>query len=114
LFAVAIMAVIARTLMALSKQLPSGQQVAPASPSESRCTVPEPQFKHAIFCLGQDAAALVADNPQRALDLFAELLEQIGNVKYYRPRNPRPAQPRVNKQNISKWIRGRAAKMNAA
>ena len=57
---------------------------------------------------------LVADDPQRALDLFAELLEQIGQVKYYRPTNPRPAQPRVSKQNISKWIRGRAARMDAA
>ena len=111
-FAVAIMAVIARTLMALSMELAFEEEA--ASSTESRRTVPEPQFKHAIFCLGQDAAALVADDPQRALDLFAELLEQIGQVKYYRPMNPRPAQPRVSKQNISKWIRGRTAKMDAA
>ncbi len=57
---------------------------------------------------------LVADDPHRALDLFAELLDQIGRVKYYRPRNPRPAQPRVSRQTKSKWIRGRAAKMDAA
>ena len=117
LFAVAIMAVIARTLMALSMELALEEEAAssmPASSTESRRTVPEPQFKHAIFCLAQDAAALVADDPQRALDLFAELLEQIGKVKYYRPTNPRPAQPRVSRQNISKWIRGRAAKMHAA
>ena len=117
LFAVAIMVVIARTLMALSMELALEEEAAPsatASPTESRPTVPEPQFKHAIFCLAQDAAALVADDPQRALDLFAELLEQIGKVKYYRPRNPRPSQPRVSRQNISKWIRGRAAKMDAA
>jgi hypothetical protein len=117
LFAVVIMAVIARTLMALSMELAFEEEAAssmPASSTESRRTVPEPQFKHAIFCLAQDAAMLVADDPQRALDLFAELLEQIGQVKYYRPRNPRPAQPRVSRQNISKWIRGRAAKMDAA
>ena len=117
LFAVAIMAVIARTLMALSMELAFAEEAAssiPASSTESRRTVPAPQFKHAIFCLGQDAAMLVADDPQRALDLFAELLEQIRQVKYYRPTNPRPAQPRVSKQNISKWIRGRAAKMDAA
>jgi len=119
LFAVAIMAVIARTLMALSVELAFEEEAAssmPASSSsaESRRTEPEPQFKHAIFCLAQDAAALVADDPQKALDLFAELLEQIGQVKYYRPRKPRPAQPRVSRQNISKWIRGRAAKMDAA
>ena len=117
LFAVAIMAVIARTLMALSMELTSEEEVVssmPASSTETRRTVPEPQFKHAIFCLAQDAAALVADDPHRALDLFAELLEQIGQVKYYRPRNPRPAQPRVSRQTKSKWIRGRAAKMDAA
>jgi hypothetical protein len=117
LFAVAIMAVIARTLMALSMELALEEEAAssmPASSTESRRTVPEPQFKHAIFCLAQDAAALVADDPQRALGLFAELLEQIGKVKYYRPTNPRPSQPRVSRQNISKWIRGRAAKMDAA
>ena len=117
LFAVAIMAVIARTLMALSMELEVEEKAAssmPASSTESRRTVPEPQFKHALFCLAQDAAALAADDPQRALDLFAELLAQIGQVKYYRPTNPRPAQPRVSRQTISKWIRGRAAKMDAA
>ena len=54
LFAVAIMAVIARTLMALSMELASEEEAAssaPASSTESRRTVPEPQFKHAIFCL---------------------------------------------------------------
>lgn len=117
LFAVAIMAVIARTLMALSMELAFEEEAVssmPASSTESCRTVPEPQFKHAIFCLAQDAAALVADDPHRALDLFAELLEQIGKVRYYRPRNPRLAQPRVSRQKISKWIRGRAAKMHAA
>jgi len=52
LFAVAIMAVIARTLMALSMELAFEEEAAssmPASSTQSRRTVPEPQFKHAIF-----------------------------------------------------------------
>lgn len=118
LFAVAIMAVIARTLMALSMELASDDEepaaVAPASSTKSRCTNPEPQFKNAIMALGQDVAMLVADDPLRALERFAELLEQIGKVKYYRPKNPRPSQPRVTKRKINKWIKGRADRMNAA
>jgi len=116
---VAIMAVIARTLMALSMELASEEEAAssaPASSTESRRTEQAPQFKHAIFCLAQDAAMLVADGPAQALELFAELLEQIGQVKYYRPKNPRPSQPRVTRRSINKWIPGRSEKMkmNAA
>jgi hypothetical protein len=118
LFAVAIMAVIARTLMALSMELASDDEEpavgAPASSTKSCCAKPEPQFKNAIMALGQDVAMLVADDPLLALEQFAELLEQISKVKYYRPRNPRPAQPRVSRQTKSKWIRGRAARMDAA
>jgi hypothetical protein len=118
LFAVAIMAVIARTLMALSMELASDDEepaaTAPASSAKSRCTKPEPQFKHAIMALGQDIAALVADDPLRALGRFTELLEQIGKVKYYRPKNPRPSAPRVTKRRINKWIKGRADRINAA
>jgi len=60
LFAVAIMAVIARTLMALSMELASHDEepaaTAPASSAKSRCTKPEPQFKNAIMALGHDVA----------------------------------------------------------
>jgi len=130
LFAVVIMAVIARTLMALSmalatvKELASGMGPAigkeepadavPASPTKSRSTRPEPQFKHAITALGQDVAMLAADDPWRALQRFTELLEQIGKVKYYRPKHPRPSQPRATKRKINKWIKGRAVRMNGA
>ena len=121
LFAVAIMAVIARTLMALSMELAADDDdeeeavaATPASSTQSRRTKPEPQFKHAMMALGQDVAMLVADDPLRALEQFAELLEQIGKVKYYRPKKPRPPQPRVTKRKINKWIKGRADKMNAA
>jgi hypothetical protein len=133
LFAVAIMAVIARTLMALSMELAADDDdddddeeeeeeeeeeepvaATPASSTQSRRTQPEPQFKHAMMALGQDVAMLVADDPLRALEQFAELLEQIGKVKYYRPKKPRPPQPRVTKREINKWIKGRADKMNVA
>jgi len=130
---VAIMAVIARTLMALSMELAtdrdistvtelaSGEeneeepaQAAPASSTKSRCPKPEPQFKNAIMALGQDVAMLAADDPLRALEHFTELLEQIGKVKYYRPKTPRPSAPRVTKRKINKWIKGRADRMNVA
>jgi hypothetical protein len=118
LFAVAIMAVIARTLMALSMELASDEEEpaasAHASSAKSRCTKPEPQFKNAIMALGQDVAMLVADDPLRALEQFAELLAQIGKVKYYRPKTPRPSPPRVTKRRINKWTKGRAERMNAA
>jgi len=118
LFAVAIMAVIARTMMALSTELASDDEEpavsASASSAKSRRTKPEPQFKNAIMALGQDVAILVADDPLRALERFAELLEQIGKVKYYRPENPRPSAPRVTKRKINKWIKGRADRMNVA
>jgi len=124
LFAVAIMAVIARTLMALSMELADEEEEnekeeepvadAPTPSTKSRCTKPEPQLKHAIMALGQDVAMLVADDPLRALGRFAELLEQIGKVKYYRPKNPRPSAPRVTKRKINKWTKGRADRMNAA
>ncbi|MFV1969012.1 MAG: IS4 family transposase [Pirellulaceae bacterium] len=136
LFAVAIMAVIARTLMALSMEIAfdrelesdmkmstdmkpaagEGDSVAtvPASSTTSRGTRSEPQFKNAIMALGQDVAMLVADDPARALERFTELLEQIGKVKYYRPKNRRPSAPRVTKRNTNKWIKGRADRMNVA
>jgi len=124
LFAVAIIAVIARTLMALSMELSSGKEepddeenhsaAAAVSSTKPRGTKPEPQFKNAIMALGQDVAMLVADDPLRALERFTELLEQIGRVKYYRPKNPRPSAPRVTKRRINKWIKGRADKMNVA
>ena len=113
-----IMAVIAGTLMALSMGLATDEEepaaAAPASSTTSRCTKPEPQFKHAIMALGQDVALLVADDPLRALERFTELLEQIGKVKYYRPKNPRPSQPRGTKRKINKWIKGRADRMMVA
>jgi len=84
------------------------------APMKSQGTKPEPQFKHAIMALGRDVAILASDDPWRALESFTELLEQIGKVKYYRPKHPRPSQPRATKRNINKWIKGRAVRMGVA
>ena len=118
LFAVVIMAVIARTLMVLSMEPSPNQEedaAARTAPStESRRTEAGPQFKNAVMALGQDIACLVPDEPWRAMELFAELLEQIRKVKYHRPKEPRPSRPRVSMQPINKWNLGRAEKIRVA
>lgn len=97
LFAAAIMTVIARTLMALAAQR--------LNSDSGEC-----QFKNAIIVLAREAAVLVPDNPQRAAVIFSEILDRIAAVKYYRPRNPRPTQPRVTKRAHNKWCDKRSEK----
>jgi hypothetical protein len=99
LFAVLIMSVITRILMRLS-----------SSPTPHV----EPQFKHAIMTLASDAALLVAEQPDVAVEIFQEVLTEIARVKYYRPKNPRPSTPRVSRQPISKWQQGKTQKLNSA
>ncbi len=99
LFAVLMMSVIARTLMMLSSR-----------PDD----VAEPQFKNAIMTLASDAACLVAEQPEVAFQIFQELLTEIARVKYYRPKQPRSAQPRVSRRPISKWQQGRAKMLCSA
>ena len=97
LFAVLIMTVIARTLMVLaSKSLNS---------DAGEC-----QFKNAIMVLACEAAVLVPDNPEKAVTIFSEILDRIAEVKYYRPKKPRPTQPRVTKQAHNKWCAKRSEK----
>lgn len=97
LFAALIMTVIARTLMVLaSKRLNS---------DAGEC-----QFKNAIMVLACDAAVLVPDNPEKAVTIFSEILDRIAAVKYYRPRKPRPPQPRVTKRAHDKWCAKRPGK----
>jgi len=90
LFAAMIMTVIARTLMfvATNKYLKEHQSC---------------QFKHAILTLAQEAAILVPEDPEQALVIFTELLQEIARVKYYPPAKPRPSQPRINKHPLNKW-----------
>ena len=94
LFAVVIMSVIARTLMVITAQA-RGPQTA------------EFQFK----TLASEAAILVPDDPQTAAAIFEEILDGIARVKYYRPKAPRPSQPRVTKKAPSKWCAGRRRKL---
>lgn len=98
LFASLIMAVIARTLMILQtdSEHPSGAQ---------------PQFKHAIITLASEAAVLTPTCPDVALGIFQELLREIERVRYYPPKVPRPAAPRVSKQPMNKWQSEKSQRM---
>ncbi|MBF0527076.1 MAG: transposase, partial [Deltaproteobacteria bacterium] len=96
LFAAPIMAVISRTLMALTA---NGKELGQA----------EPQFKNAIMTLASEVAILVPDHPERAIQVFEELLIQISRVKYYRPKKPKPSQPRMTKKPRNKWCAARSA-----
>jgi hypothetical protein len=98
IFAVAIMSVIARTLIVVTSRFHDAGKG-------------EFQFKNAIMKLASEAAVLVPDDPQKAVQIFSELLQAISRVKYYRPKSPRPSQPRVSKRPPSKWCVGRRKKM---
>jgi hypothetical protein len=101
LFAMVIMAVIARVLMRLTTD--------PEHPSRA-----EPQFKHALISLAQEAAVLTPRDPVLALSIFRELLDEMARVLYYRPKVPRPSQPRVCKKPINKWQMTRPKRMAGA
>jgi hypothetical protein len=101
LFAVVIMSVIARTLMVITSQV-HGPKTA------------EFQFKNAIMTLAAEAAILVPNDPEIAAQVFSEILEAIARVKYYRPKTPRLAQPRVTKRPPNKWCSGRRNKLENA
>lgn len=90
LFAILVMAVIARTVMALITD--------PDHPARV-----EPQFKHAMITLASEAAILTPQCPEVALRIFDELLREIARVRYYRPQTIRPSPPRVSKKPVNKW-----------
>ena len=96
-----IMAVIARLLMRLTTD--------PEHPSRA-----EPQFKHALISLAQEAAVLTPRDPILALSIFRELLDEMARVLYYRPQVPRPSQPRVCKKPINNWQMERPKRMVGA
>jgi Transposase DDE domain len=100
LFAILIMTVIARTLMVLvSKGI--------------KKDAGECQFKNAIMVLASEAAVLVPDNPEKAAAIFSEILDQISAVKYYRPKTPKPSQPRITKRAHNKWCNNRQRKLES-
>ncbi len=51
--------------------------------------------------------SVFAFDPQAAARIFTEILEEIARVKYYRPKEPRPSQPRVTKKANNKWCKGK-------
>jgi hypothetical protein len=101
LLAILIMAVITRLLMRLATD--------PEHPSRA-----EPQFKHALISLAQEAAVLTLKDPVLALSILSELIDEMARVLYYRPKIPRPSQPRVCKKPINKWQVDRAKRMARA
>ena len=98
LFAVVIMSVITRTLMVLSSELSDSEAI-------------EPQFKNAIMTFASEAAVLVPDNPEKAIEIFKEILDEISRVKYYRHKVRRPSQPRVCKRPLNKWATAKSKKI---
>jgi hypothetical protein len=101
LFAVAIMSVIARTLIMLTCR-------------ENGSVAVEYQFKNAVMTLAAEAAILVPDDPQRAVQIFSDILKAISRVKYYRPKSARSTQPRITKRPPNKWCEGRRGKLTNA
>jgi hypothetical protein len=97
LFAAMVMSVIARTLMVLSQMLAGDHR--------------EPQFKNSIMTLASEAAVLAAEDPVRAMGVFQEILDEIRRVIYYRPKTPRPSQPRVTKRSNNKWTQAKVKKV---
>lgn len=92
LWAAMIMSVIARTLMIIAQQRHlSAHQVC--------------QWKHAILTLSAEAAFLAPDDPDQALCIFTELLQELARVKYYPPATPRASQPRINKHPVNTWCK---------
>ena len=92
LYAACIMTVITRTLMVLSRELTDSKAV-------------EPQFTHSINAVAMETSTFVPDHPEKSIEVFKELIEEIARVKYYRSKNRRLGQPRIIKKAISKWLR---------
>jgi hypothetical protein len=90
LFAILIMTVIAKTLMMLTANI--------FKPSAF-----ESQFKNAIMTLASDTPVLIAENPEKVLAVFSEIIAEISRVKYYRAKFPRLSLPRVTKKPQNKW-----------
>ncbi|MEJ5366665.1 MAG: IS4 family transposase [Desulfosoma sp.] len=101
LFAVVIMSVIARTLMVITSRIegPKGAEF---------------QFKNAIMTLAAEASVLVPEDPNKAVEIFTEILYAISRVRYYRPKSARSPQPRVTKRPPNKWCSGKREKLKNA
>jgi hypothetical protein len=104
-WAILIGCVIARTLTALA---------VPSESIETAQSLVRPQLKNALMRFAHEAALLIPAHPGRALVVFQELLQAIRQVKYYKPKAPRPTRPRVNKHPANKWQADRQKKLHNA
>ena len=84
------------------------------TPKKQEKTRIEPQWKHTMITFAADAMVLVAKNPNQAIVIFNEMLNEIRRVKYYRPSIPKKPQPRVSKTPVNKWRKAKMKKINAA
>ena len=85
-----IMTVISRTMMMWSaKRL---------LPADQEC-----QFTNAIMTVASEATILVPDDPEHAVTIFQEVVQEMARVIYYRPTTPRGSQPRINKHPVNTW-----------
>ena len=85
----AIMAVISRTLMALTEKSENGKEY---------------QFKNSVMTIAAEAAVLIPDNPKKAIKIFKEILIEIKRVPYFRPKKKRKAFKRITKRAKNKWV----------
>jgi len=100
LFGAAIMTVIARTMMVIASEING-------SPRR------ECQLKNTVIAMAAEAALLAPEHPQIAIAIFEDLLQEISRVKYYRPKVPRPSQPRVTRRNMNKWCINKTKKLHS-
>ena len=98
LFAILLVAVIARILMVLMTD-------------RDHPSAAEPQLKHAIITVATEAAILTPRCPRLAFVIFNELLTEIARVRYYPPQKTRPPQPRVSRRPLSKWQLGKTKRL---
>lgn len=94
LYANAIVSVISRILMHFTHDTKDKRRI-------------EPQFKHAVLAFAREAFLLTPYDPQKAVIIFKELLNQISSVKYYRPQRKRNSYPRISKKPPNKWCENR-------
>ncbi len=51
---------------------------------------------------------IAPNDPEVAVRIFEEILEEMARVKYYKPKDPRESQPRVSNKPINKWQQEKA------
>lgn len=96
LFAIMVMSVISRIMMELSND-------------QNQAKKCEPQFRHAVDVIAAEAFFLVPHDPQKAVEIFEQILQDIGRIRYYKSKRQRPSAPRVSKKPINRWAMTKTA-----